>query len=206
MLAAACGQATPTSPPPGGTPSGTAGSPGPSFSGTPAERLTRAFASLRAGYTFDSTLTVKGKPAATVAGRRVGDASELVIESGGAKVTYRIIPPAAWLQQVEGEWIEAGSAVPTGDPLALLLAPLTVESGSGSSDADQLRATYPAAALGLSGTDPVIVTISISGDGSITARYETTVDGDPGVSETVLRPAGSQEPILAPSPLPAASG
>ena len=179
--------------------------PAPSFIGTPAERLARALQGLGPGYTFETTVRVGNQVAAHVSGRRFGAASELVIESGGASATYRIVPPTAWIQQAGGDWVEAAGTVPSGDPLAPLLTPLTVDTLPTTTADDQLRATYPAAALGLSGSDPVTVTIGIAADGTVTARYEATVGGVLGTSQTTLTPKSAQDPILAPSPLPSAA-
>ena len=178
----------------------------PGVVGTPVERLTIALTALRPGYTFDTTLTVADALAARVVGRQAGDASELTIESGGLTVIYQIVPPSAWLQQADGSWVEAESAVPSGDPLSTLLAPLSVEDGSGPVGDDHLRATYAAAALGLTGDDPVTVLISIASNGLISARYETTIDGRQALSMSAFAPAASPEPILAPSLSPPAGG
>ncbi|MBI2762181.1 MAG: hypothetical protein HYX54_00245 [Chloroflexi bacterium] len=174
--------------------------------GTPEGRLTTALMALKGGYTFETVLAVGGIEAASVAGRWYQGASELSITSSGATVTYRIIPPSAWLQDESGAWVEADAASATADPLSPLLAPSGIEiaAGPGGSDGtDAIVATYPAAALGLQGTDPVTVTISIAADGTISTRYETTLATGVGVSETVLKPAPAQDPISAPSPLPA---
>ncbi len=89
---------------------------------------------------------------------------------------------------------------PGGDPLAPLLEPLDAQPLSSSGDAVQVRATYPAAALGLAGTDPVAVTITVAPDGAVTARYTTTVNGVEATSETLLVPTPTGPPIVAPSP------
>ena len=171
----------------------------------PVLQLTDALGGLRAGYTFDTTLRIGDKDAAHVTGRWYGGSSEIAITSGGATVTYRIVPPGAWIQDDAGVWVEAEAPATSGDPLSLLLAPTSVATASVGSGG-QLVATYPATALGLPGTEPVSVTFSIGDDGTVTARYETATDAGLGVSETTLRPAPAQDPILAPSPLPAASG
>lgn len=168
----------------------------------PALQLTDALGALRTGYTFDTTLRVGDKDAAQVTGRWYGGASEVVITSGGATVTYRIVPPSAWTQDDAGTWTEAEAPATSGDPLAILLAPTSV-AGAGS--AGQLVATYPAAAFGLPGAEPISVTFSIAADGTITARYEASTEAGAGVSETTLRPSPTQDPILVPSPLPSAS-
>ncbi len=209
-LIAACGPFLPPPAPTPGTSVAAVPSQAPpsvsSVSGTPAERLALALMALQGGYTFDTTLRVGDKEAARVVGRWYGDASELSISSGGATVTYRIIPPSAWLQEDTGVWVEADAAATTGDPMTLLLSPLRVEASAGSGDVDQIVATYPATALGLTGPDPVSVTISIATDATITTRYEAATDAGLGISETVLKAAPSQDPIVAPSPLPAAGG
>ncbi len=202
VLLAACGPfLPPDASPPGGPTSGPSGSAVPSFAGTPAERLASALTALGAGYTFETTLRVGEQIAARVVGRRLGAASELEIESGGATVTDRLVPPGAWLMEADSAWVEADGSVPDGDPLAPLLQPVTVAAGAGGSGEDRIEATYPATALGLEGGDPVSVAISIAPGGIVTARYETVVDGRPAVSETVLTPAATQDPILAPSPI-----
>ncbi len=177
----------------------------PSFSGTPTERLTRALTAFQGGYTFETTVQVAGVEAAHVTGRWFGSASELSITSGGATVTYRIIPPKAYVQDAAGIWAEADAPATSGDPLSGLLAPSSITAGTGASGTDQVIATYPAAALGLTGADPVSVTISIAADGSITAHYQTPVPAGMATSETVIKAGATQAPILAPSPLPSPS-
>ncbi len=205
MLLAGCGPFLPPSTD-GPAPSAAATQPAPTFVGTPSERLTRALTALKGGYTFETTLTVAGKDAAHVAGRWFGNNSELSITSGGATVTYRILPPTAWIEDDTGVWAEADASSAPTDPLTVLLAPIDVAAGSGSAGVDTLVATYPAKAFGLAGPDALSVTISIAPDGSIGTHYEATSDAGLGTSETTLIPAPSQDPILAPSPLPAASG
>ena len=208
LLVTACGPFLPpeTQGPDSAASGAPAGSAASTFAGTPGERLAAALTALQPGYTFETTLRVGDQQAAHVAGRHVGQASELVIESGGTSVTYRIVPPTAWLMEAGSEWVEADGTIPSGDPLGPLLAPLDVQAVAGSSSQDTLEATYPGTALGLTGPDPVTVAISISPDGVVTARYETVVDAGPAVSETVLQPAPSQDPILEPSPLPSPGG
>lgn len=184
------------------------GSPNPGggvASQTPAVQLTDALGKLRAGYTFETTLRVGDKEAAQVIGRWSAGSSEIAITSGGATVTYRIVPPGAWIQDDAGVWAEAEAPTTTGDPVSILLAPTSVTNAAGG-DSGQLIATYPATALGLAGTDPISVTFSVGADGTINARYDTTTDVGVATSETTLKPEPAQEPILAPSPLPAASG
>lgn len=171
----------------------------------PAVQLADALGKLRTGYTFETTLRVGDKDAAQVTGRWYAGSSEIAITSGGATVTYRIVPPGAWIQDDAGVWAEAEAPATTGDPLSILLAPTSVAT-AGAGSTGQMVATYPATELGLPGTEPVSVIFSIGDDGTITARYEATTDAGLSVSETSLMPAPAQDPILAPFPLPAASG
>jgi hypothetical protein len=216
ILIAACGQASsaavPASPQPTASPPSTqpsADEPSAADLLSPAaagERLTGALTVLRAGYTFDTTLTVGGQVAAHVSGRRLGDASELTIESGGVPVSYRIIPPRSWILDDGGEWVEAEGDAPGGDPLAALLEPSDLEPVSTSDGTVKVRAVYPATELGLAGRDPVTVTITLGPDGTVSAMYATTVNGSEAVSGTVLQPAPDQDPILAPAASAAPSG
>lgn len=168
----------------------------------PTGQLTEALSALRVGYTFKTTLRVADQDAARLTGRWSGGSSEVTITSGGATVTYRLIPPDAWIQDDTGTWQEAETPAATGDPLAVLVAPLSVTAdGSG-----HLVATYGASAFGLPGADPVAVTITLGANGTIVARYEAQTDAGLSISETTLKPAPKQDPIVAPSPLPAASG
>lgn len=198
LVLAGCG---PLLPPATGSPTPTAAV----ASLAPTARLTDALGTLQAGYTFDTTLRVGDKDAAHVTGRWYAGSSEIAITSGGATVTYRIIPPGAWIQDDAGVWAEAEAPTTTGDPVSILLAPTSVTAAT-SGNAGQLVAMYPATALGLPGTDPISVTFSIGADGTITARYDATTDAGPATSETTLKAAPAQDPIIAPSPLPAASG
>jgi hypothetical protein len=81
----------------------------------------------------------------------------------------------------------------------VLGSPATVElaDDGGSAAPLGLRATYPAAALGLTG-EPVSVSITIDGD-VLRFRYDTLVGDKPASSETVLRPATGGEPIVPPA-------
>ena len=201
---AACSPAASGVPPTPG-PSGTSTTgPAPTSTLSADARLAAALGPLEPGYTFETTLTVGGQVAAHVTGRRLGTSSELTIVSGGATVTYRIIPPAAWLQDEAGAWAVATDPGSSADPVAPLLKPVTVKSIPGSAGVDQLEATYPASALGLKGTDPITVKIGVASDGSVTVHFETTVGSQAGVSETVFHAAPTQDPIVPPSPLPSA--
>jgi hypothetical protein len=174
-------------------PSGSATAP--AITASPIDRLTAALGPLRAGYSFDTTVTVAGQLAAHLVGRRMGNASEMEMESGGASVTYRMVPPNSWVMKADGDWLEAEGQVPTGDPLAPLLQPLSVEAVP---DSNQLRITYPASALGLTGNEPMTVLLVPASDGMVTVTWTATSGGRTQSSTTVFRPA-TGDPIVPPS-------
>lgn len=200
LALAACqpGSATPA----GGTSAGggspaIAGSPGSS----PADRLTAAIGGLAAGYTFDTTVSVGGQVATHVAGRSAGGASDFVVESNGAQITYRTIPPRSWVKQEGKAWVAVDSGVPDGDPVAALGTPSAVALTGTDPNALELRADYPPAALGLAGTKAVAVTLTLTPDGSVRATYSVPLGAGTATSVTMLTPAPGQEPIVAPSPI-----
>jgi hypothetical protein len=209
-LVAACGSVDPT---PAGSaaasssslPAASSSSGPATASGSAAEQLDAALTALEPGYTFDTTISVGDKIAAGVQGRRFGNASELVILSGGASVTYRILPSGSWLKEEGKAWVKADTSAQPTDPLAPLLAAQRVEAMPDATGGTQFKATYPAGAFGLSGKDPVSVTVTLGSDGMVTAKYTTTVNGNQSVSQTVLKPAPSQDPIIAPVPGPSPS-
>jgi hypothetical protein len=209
LALAACGSAaTPD-------PSGAAGTPSvaPSVgaasatpvSTTAADRLAAAFAGLAGGYTFDTTISVAGKVATHVSGRSVGGASEFVLESGGQSVTYRSVPPQAWVQKSGSGWVLVANTSPGADPLGQLTKPQATSVTSNDAATLVVDATYPPAALGLSGSDPVRVTLTVASDRTITATYDTQVTGGTATSTTVLKPAAGQQAIIAPSAAASAS-
>jgi hypothetical protein len=212
FILAACGSAA-TAAPSGVSAASAASSAGPSAaaaSSTPAattaaDRLAAAFAGLAGGYTFDTTITVGGKVATHVSGRSVGGASEFVLESGGQSVTYRSVPPQAWVQKSGSGWTLVTSGGPAGDPLGQLAKPQGTSVTSDDPAALVVDATYAPSALGLSGTDPVHVTLTVAADGSITATYTNPSNGGTATSTTVLKPTPGQQPIAAPSTAPSAS-
>ncbi len=150
------------------------------------------------GYTYDTTVTVAGKVASHARGRWVGGAGEFVLESGGQSVTYRAIPPRAWVQKSGAAWVEVTSQQPTGNPLDALATPAATQVVSDASGVLVMDATYPASALGLSGTKAVTVRTTLAADGSVTATYTTDTAAGKAASTTILVPASGLKPIVAP--------
>jgi hypothetical protein len=172
---------------------------GPAAAGSPGGRLTSAISALAAGYTFDTTVSVAGQVATHVFGRAADGASDFVVESNGTRITYRTIPPRSWVKQAGKAWVAVDSGVPDGDPLGALGTPSSVKVTGDDPNALELRADYPAAALGLTGTKPVAVGLTLAPDGSVRATYTVPLGAGSASSVTTLTPAPGQEPIVAPS-------
>jgi hypothetical protein len=194
----ACQPGGPT--PSSGGPTPGASQPAPGASAA-ADHLAAAIEGLAAGYTFDTTVSVGGQVATHVFGRSAGGASDFVVESNGAEITYRTIPPRSWVKQAGKPWVAVDSGVPDGDPLAALTKPSSVTVTADDPKGLRLQASYPPAALGLTGTKPVEVTISVAPDGSVQASYGVPLGAGRATSLTTLTPSPGQEPIVAPSPI-----
>ncbi len=170
--------------------------------GTPADRLTAALGAMAAGYTFDTSVTVAGKVATHVSGRWVGGGSEFVVESGGQSVTYRTLPPHAWVLKPGSDWVQVDGQLAGGAPLDALTKPQGTTVASDGPDGLVIDAAYPATALGLAGTAPVTVRMTLAKDGSVTATYTTDTTAGKAESTTILKPAAGEAPIVAPSAAP----
>jgi hypothetical protein len=173
------------------------GSAGPAVDGT--ARLTAAFKKMATGYQFDATVTIAGQTATHAAGRWLGGRSEFVVESGGTALTYRSIPPRSWVFQEGSGWTELADKAPSGDPLEPFRHPIAVTVASEDASALVLAATYPPKTLGVGGTAPVAVQISVSADGRATATYTVDSTGGPVTTTTILI-AGKGAPIPEPKP------
>lgn len=163
-------------------------------------RLVAAFKAMATGYRFDSTVTVGSQVASRAGGRWLNGRSEFVVESGGTALTYRTVPPRAWVFQGGTGWVELADKAPGGDPLEPLRHPTSVAVVADRQDALVLQATYPPKGLGLTGTAAVVVEIDIAPDGTVTATYAMAAATGPATSVTVLSPATGLDPIYVPSP------
>jgi hypothetical protein len=162
------------------------------------ERLAAALTALTRGYTFEATVTVDGKLATRATGRSLRGGSEFLIQSQGAEITYRTIPPKAWVHDADAGWTELDAGSPLGDPIQALLAPKSIAQVGGDDGVLNLRAIYPAAAFGLPG-DVIAVDIAVFRDGAIRTMYTAASPAGPAVSETQLTPAAGLTPIVAPA-------
>lgn len=191
--------ATGSAPASGPAASAGAGAPSSAPSPTaPADRLADSFAAMAGGYTYTATVTVGADTVSTATGRSVGGASEFVLATGGTSVTYRAVPPRAWVQQPGEAWVEVSGQVPPGSPLEALTASTAITVVSDAPDALVVDAAYPASALGLAGSDAVTVRLSVAPEGTITAAFQTLAGDRAAVSTSVFTPAAGLEPIVAP--------
>ncbi len=213
VVAAGCGGpsvASPSSPlasDAAGSPPGAAGdasngptggaSTGPAVDGS--APLMAAFKKMAGGYQFDATVTVGGQTATHAAGRWLGGRSEFVVESGGTALTYRSIPPRAWVYQDGTGWVELADKAPSGDPLEPFRHPTGVTVASQDATALVLRAMYPPKTLGVAGSAAVAVQIAVEPDGRTTATYTVDSSGGPVTTTTILI-ASKGAPIPVPSP------
>jgi hypothetical protein len=121
-----------------------------------------------------------------------------MVTTNGTSITYRSLPPNSWVLQAGKGWVQIDGSIPSGSPLDALKAPSQVSQTGGTAGALDLSATYPAAVLGLAGSDGVPVQLHLASDGSLTARYSAATGS--ATSETTIKPDPEQAPIAAPSP------
>ena len=157
--------------------------------------LAAALEPLRAELSFETSVTVDGAVVVSATGRSVGAASELSVTTAGRTVDYLRVPPRAWAREAGGSWVLVDATTAPTAPLDVLSTPATLALVASDGGSSGLTATYPAAALGLTG-DPVTVTITTDARG-VTFTYETTVSGRKTTSTTTLRPSAG-DPIVAP--------
>ena len=207
VLLAACGapvgSAAPTTAPTPGTGTASPAAPASGVASDARIRLDAALATLADGYRFDTTVGVGGTVATAVTGRVRGGASAMVVTAAGTSVTYVSVPPKAWARQQGGAWTELDATIQGGNPLDALGAPTSVASVPGGADGMTLVATYPASRLGLTGSDPVRVTLVLAADGSLRATYTTPTAGGSADSTTAFSPDPDTSPIVAPIDSPA---
>jgi hypothetical protein len=164
-----------------------------------AGRLANALDGLKAGYTFTTTVTVRDTVATRATGRWTGGASEFDLIAAGVAVTYRSVPPTAWVRQADGTWTKLDGPAPGADPLAALRTPATLAILSDDAAGLKLSAGYPASALGLDGADNVTVQLTVAADGSLDVAYTATTGTGSGSVQTRMSPSPDQQPIVAPT-------
>ena len=191
-ILASCGNSTiPTIP-------AASGSSPSALSADAAAQLTAVLNQLAKGYSFDTTVSVGGQVATEAKGRWIGGGSEFTVTTNGVAITYRTLPPRSWVLQSGAGWVEVNGSVPSGNPLDALKAPGQATVVAQTGDMLELTASYPAALLGLAGSNSVAVDLILPNDGSLKATYAAAT-GD-ATSSTTITPDPSQDPIVVPSP------
>ena len=176
----------------------------PSAAASAASRLGAALTRLAPGYRFETTVRIGDVVATTIAGRVRDGASEVEATAGGTTEAYLSVPPRAWTRRSGGAWEAVDTGAPASNHLEALWSPEAIEVEGDDGTILRLIATYPAAALGLTGSDPVSVTLLIAGNGTLTATFTAATSGGEATSETTFRPDPDGAPIVAP-PDPSAS-
>jgi hypothetical protein len=187
VTAAPSAAATPAPPPP--PPTAPALPDGPTV-------LLQSLDALAPGYHFVITVTLDGQVALTTEGDQIGLSSRQTVTSQGVAVSYIVLPEGTWKGEA-GVWDELEVPTPAVDPLAVFRAPSAVTVTGHSAELTTLSATYPAAALGLTGDQPVAVAIELTGTSLRSLSY-TTPDGT-GTSRTDISPLVDTTPITSPS-------
>lgn len=164
----------------------------------PAALLAAAFDAAARGYHFVTNVTVNGAVAVTAEGDKVGDGSRLNVTSGGSTVAYAITPEGTWVFANES-WSELDEPAPAGDPLGALRTPLSAVVTSFGNGPTVLTASYPAAALALTGDVPVEVVIEIDGTTLRSINYVSSMDGAPASVRADITPLVDTTPVTLPT-------
>jgi hypothetical protein len=158
--------------------------------------LLQSLDALAPGYHFVITATVQGEVALTTEGDQIGASSRQTLTSQGVAVDYIVLPEGTWKGE-GGVWEELEVPAPAVDPLAAFRSPTAVTVVSHTAELTVLNATYPAAAFGVPGDQPVTVAIELSGTTLRSLSY-TTPDGA-SASRTDISPLVDLTPITSPS-------
>lgn len=164
-------------------------------------RLTAALDGLSGGYTFATTVKVGGVVATQAKGRSIGGNAQFNITAKGVTVTYRSVPPNAWVRQANGKWTKLDGGSPVVDLVSTLRTPDEVAVVTDADGVLVLRAVYPAAALGAGKDGHAAVQLTLAANGSIRLVYTPVVDpatGTTGEASATLTPSPDQQPITAP--------
>ena len=158
--------------------------------------LIQSLDALAPGYHFVITATVNGQVALTTEGDQIGLSSRQTVTSQGVAVNYIVLPEGTWKGE-GGVWDELEVPAPAVDPLAVFRSPTGVTVVAHTAELTTLSATYPAAAVGVPGDQPVGVTIELTGTTLRSLSY-ITPDGT-GASRTDISPLVDTTPITSPS-------
>lgn len=160
--------------------------------------LQAGLTALAAGYHFSSTVTVNGTPSLTADGDRIGESSSLILSGDGGTVSYIITPDGSYAKPEGGDWSLLDVAPATSDPIAALLAPVSVATVPTADGSVVVQATVAAVSLGISAEGNVDVQVLLV-DGTITQiTYTATVDGGTAQVVTTISAVVDPTPIVAP--------
>lgn len=163
----------------------------------PAAVLAGAFDEIAAGYHFTTEASIAGTPAVEAVGDRVGDTTRLSVSSNGSTVDYIVAPTGAWAS-LDADWQELDQP-PITDPVAPLRSPESIAVESQDGTVVTLVATYPPAALSLTGAEPVTVRFVIEGTALQTISYAAeTATGEAAVVATIT-PLTDSTPVTLPT-------
>ncbi len=158
--------------------------------------LAQSLDALAPGYHFAITATRDGQVALTTEGDQIGLAARQTVTSQGITVDYIVLPEGTWKGEA-GAWEELEEPLPPVDPLAVLRTPSTVAVVAHTAELTTLTATYPAAALGVPGDQPITVAFELTGTTMRSFSY-TTPDGT-ATSRTDISPLVDTTPITSPA-------
>jgi hypothetical protein len=160
--------------------------------------LQGGLAALANGYHFVSTVTVNGTPSLTAEGDRIGDSSSLVLSGEGGTVSYIVTPGGSYAQPEGGDWSLLDVAPATADPIAALLAPVSVVAIPTTDGSVAVQATVTAVALGISAEGNVDVQVVLVNGAISQITYSTAVEGGTAQVVSTITPLVDATPIVAP--------
>lgn len=164
----------------------------------PVSVLQQALAGADVGYHFETEVLVGDSVALTATGDHVGDSTRLTVTSDDQTVDYVITPDGSWAGQ-GGVWQELAQDAPATEPLQALAAPTSVEVSDYDGHHATLTGTYPAAALGLAGDQPVSVVIDVVDGVLVGLSYTAPGDGPPSQVHTSVTPLVDTTPVTVPT-------
>lgn len=160
--------------------------------------LQAALAALAPGYHFNTTITIDGVAVLTADGDKVGDGTRLGVVRDNVVVQYIITPAGTWVQPDGGEWDVLDTPAATTDPVGALALPLGVTVDSVVDATTRLTVSVNPSGLGLVGTDPVNVSVTLASGAMQTVTYSTAVDGKPATVTATFSAVVDDTPVVPP--------
>ena len=160
--------------------------------------LQTGLAALTGGYHFSSTVTVNGTPTLTAEGDRIESSSSLILSGEGGTVSYIVTPEASFAQPEGGDWSQLDVAPATSDPIAALLAPVSVATIPTTDGTVMVRATVTALSLGIAAEGNVEVQVLLVNGAIAQITYTAPVEGGAAQVVSIISPVLDPTPIVAP--------